>query len=120
SAWRLKRSSSTAKRVGISYVAWHLLLHWHTTVLHDEGIPMKAAQDRRGHRCAYNDETLRPPITESGAARGRCGVAAVPRRWYREDLVREWQQIWLQVGRRGYCRSCKSVNSQERRGTQVA
>jgi site-specific recombinase XerD len=44
----LETLQSVAKRVGTSYVTWHLLRHWHTTVLHDEGVPLKAAQDRLG------------------------------------------------------------------------
>jgi site-specific recombinase XerD len=42
----LERLQSAAKRVGISYVTWHLFRHWHTTVLHDEGVPLKAAHER--------------------------------------------------------------------------
>ncbi len=34
---------------GITHVTWHLLRHWHTTVLHDEGIPIKVAQEWLGH-----------------------------------------------------------------------
>jgi hypothetical protein len=34
----LETLQSVAKRVGVSYVTWHLLRHWHTTVPHnDEG-----------------------------------------------------------------------------------
>ena len=39
----------TAKNLGISRVTWHLLRHWHSTVLHDEGVPIKVAQERLGH-----------------------------------------------------------------------
>jgi integrase/predicted DNA-binding transcriptional regulator AlpA len=39
----------TATKLGITPVTWHLLRHWHTTVLHDEGIPIKVAQERLGH-----------------------------------------------------------------------
>jgi integrase len=42
----LEKLQAAAKTVGIPYLTWHLLRHWHTTVLHDEGFPMKAAQDR--------------------------------------------------------------------------
>ena len=44
----LETLQSAAKRVGISYATWHLLRDWHTTALHDEGVSMKAAQDRLG------------------------------------------------------------------------
>ena len=30
-------------------MTWHLLRHWHTTVLHDEGVSIKATQERLGH-----------------------------------------------------------------------
>jgi hypothetical protein len=30
-------------------VTWHLLRHWHTTVLHDEGVSIKVTQERLGH-----------------------------------------------------------------------
>jgi integrase len=46
-------AQASAKTVGISYITWHLLRHWHTTVPHDEGVPMKAAQDRLGHADAH-------------------------------------------------------------------
>ena len=49
----LEKLQAAAKTVGISYITWHLLRHWHTTVLHDEGVPMKAAQDRLGHADAH-------------------------------------------------------------------
>jgi integrase len=39
----------TAERLGITRVTWHLLRHWHSTVLHDEGVPIKVAQERLGH-----------------------------------------------------------------------
>jgi len=39
----------TARKLGITHLTWHLLRHWHTTVLHDEGIPIKVAQERLGH-----------------------------------------------------------------------
>jgi len=35
----------TAKKLGIRRVTWHLLCHWHSTVLHDEGVPIKVAQE---------------------------------------------------------------------------
>jgi integrase len=38
-----------AKKLGIRRVTWHLLRHWHSTVLHDEGVPIKVAQERLGH-----------------------------------------------------------------------
>jgi integrase len=38
-----------AKKLGIRPVTWHLLRHWHSTVLHDEGVPIKVAQERLGH-----------------------------------------------------------------------
>jgi len=38
-----------AKKLGIRRVTWHLLRQWHSTVLHDEGIPIKVAQERLGH-----------------------------------------------------------------------
>ena len=37
----LEKLQATAKTVGISYLTWHLLRHWHTTVLTDEGVPVK-------------------------------------------------------------------------------
>jgi integrase len=49
----LEKLQATAKAVGISCLNWHLLRHWHTTVLHDEGVPIKAAQDRLGHADAH-------------------------------------------------------------------
>jgi integrase len=30
-------------------VTWHLLCHWNSIVLHDEGVRMKVAQERLGH-----------------------------------------------------------------------
>jgi integrase len=30
-----------AKKLGIRRVTLHLLRHWHSTVLHDEGVPIK-------------------------------------------------------------------------------
>jgi len=39
----------TARRLGITPVTWHLLRHWHSTALHDEGISIKVAQERLGH-----------------------------------------------------------------------
>ncbi len=39
----------TARNLGITPVTWHLLRHWHTTVLHDEGVPIKVTQERLGH-----------------------------------------------------------------------
>ena len=30
-------------------VTWHLLRHWHTTVLQDEGVSIKVTQERLGH-----------------------------------------------------------------------
>jgi len=39
----------TAKRLGITRVTWHLLRHWHSAVLYDEGVPIKVAQERLGH-----------------------------------------------------------------------
>lgn len=39
----------TVKKLGITHVTWHLLRHWHTTVLHDEGVSIKATQERLGH-----------------------------------------------------------------------
>jgi len=39
----------TARRLGITPVTWHLLHHWHSTALHDEGISIKVAQERLGH-----------------------------------------------------------------------
>lgn len=38
-----------AKKLGIKRVTWHLLRHWHSTVLYDEGVPIKVAQERLGH-----------------------------------------------------------------------
>jgi integrase len=38
-----------ARKLGITRITWHLLRHWHSTVLHDEGVPIKAAQERLGH-----------------------------------------------------------------------
>jgi integrase len=49
----LETLQSAAKRVGISYVSWHILRYWHTTVLHDEGVPLEAVQDRLGHADAH-------------------------------------------------------------------
>jgi integrase len=37
------------KKLGITHVTWHLLRHWHTTVLHDEGVSIKVTQERLGH-----------------------------------------------------------------------
>jgi integrase len=37
------------KKLGITHVTWHLLRHWHTTLLHDEGVSIKVAQERLGH-----------------------------------------------------------------------
>jgi integrase len=39
----------TVRKLGITHVTWHLLRHWHSTVLHDEGISIKVAQERLGH-----------------------------------------------------------------------
>jgi excisionase family DNA binding protein len=39
----------TAENLGIPRITWHLLRHWHSTVLHDEGVPIKVAQERLGH-----------------------------------------------------------------------
>jgi excisionase family DNA binding protein len=39
----------TAEDLGIPRITWHLLRHWHSTVLHDEGVPIKVAQERLGH-----------------------------------------------------------------------
>jgi integrase len=39
----------TAEKLGITRITWHLLRHWHSTVLHDEGVPIKVAQERLGH-----------------------------------------------------------------------
>jgi integrase len=39
----------TAEKLGITRVTWRLLRHWHSTVLHDEGVPIKVAQGRLGH-----------------------------------------------------------------------
>src|ERR1700730_16837844 len=68
----------------------------------------------------YNNEILRPPLTASGTCRRQRGVAAFPKLRYGQGLVRKWQQIWQQVGRRGHCNSCKPLISQGWRGTQVA
>jgi integrase len=38
-----------ARKLGIKCMTWHLLRHWHSTVLHDEGVPIKVAQERLGH-----------------------------------------------------------------------
>jgi integrase len=38
-----------AEKLGITRITWHLLRHWHSTVLHDEGVPIKVAQERLGH-----------------------------------------------------------------------
>jgi len=35
--------------LGITHVTWQLLRHWHTTVLHDEGVSIKVTQARLGH-----------------------------------------------------------------------
>ena len=37
------------KKLGITHVTWHLLRHWHTTVLHDAGVSIKVTQERLGH-----------------------------------------------------------------------
>ena len=37
------------KKLGITHVTWHLLRHWHTTVLHEEGVSIKVTQERLGH-----------------------------------------------------------------------
>ena len=37
------------RKLGITHVTWHLLRHWHTTVLHDEGVSIKVTQERLGH-----------------------------------------------------------------------
>ncbi len=37
------------KKLRITHVTWHLLRHWHTTVLHDEGVSIKVTQERLGH-----------------------------------------------------------------------
>jgi site-specific recombinase XerD len=34
------------KKLGITHVTWHLLRHWHMTVLHDEGVSIKVTQER--------------------------------------------------------------------------
>lgn len=39
----------TVRKLGITHVTWHLLRHWHSTALHDEGISIKVAQERLGH-----------------------------------------------------------------------
>jgi len=37
------------EKLGITRTTWHLLRHWHSTVLHEEGVPIKVAQERLGH-----------------------------------------------------------------------
>jgi integrase len=37
------------RKLGITHVTWHLLRHWHTTVLHDEGVSIKVTQEKLGH-----------------------------------------------------------------------
>ena len=37
------------KKLGIAHVTWHLLRHWHTTVLHDAGVSIKVTRERLGH-----------------------------------------------------------------------
>ncbi len=63
----------TARKLGINHVTWHLLRHWHTTVLHEEGIPIKVAQERLGHSRA--ETTMKHCVhlsqqTEAEAAEG--------------------------------------------------
>src|SRR6266446_7910955 len=48
-AARYGSQGPNAKNLGVSRVTWHLLRHWHSTVLHDEGVPIKVAQERLGH-----------------------------------------------------------------------
>ncbi|NIV30297.1 MAG: tyrosine-type recombinase/integrase, partial [Anaerolineae bacterium] len=45
----LEKLQAAARKAKIPHVTWHLLRHWHTTVLHEEGVPIKAAQERLGH-----------------------------------------------------------------------
>ncbi len=45
----LEKVQAGATKVSISLVTWHLLRHRHTFVLHDEGVLIKAVQERLGH-----------------------------------------------------------------------
>lgn len=38
-----------AKELGITHVTWHLLRHWNATMMMEENVPIKVAQERLGH-----------------------------------------------------------------------
>jgi integrase len=90
----LETLQSTAKRVGISYAAWHLLRHWHTTVLHDEGVPMKA-QDRLGHPDAHT--TMKHYVHLSRGAE-RHAADAVSRHFRDSGTGKTWSESGSKFG----------------------
>ncbi len=47
----------TARELGLPHVTWHLLRHWNATVMHEEGVPLKVAQERLGHARAETTMT---------------------------------------------------------------
>ena len=67
----------TVQKLGITHVTWHLLRHWHTTVLHDEGVSIKATQERLGHSRA--ETTMKHYIHMSQQADAQAANAVLRR-----------------------------------------
>ena len=67
----------TVQKLGITHVTWHLLRHWHTTVLHDQGVSIKATQERLGHSRA--ETTMKHYIHMSQQADAQAANAVLRR-----------------------------------------
>jgi len=91
----LEMPQATAKTVGISQITWHLLRGWHTTVLHDEGVPMKAAQDRLGHADAH--ATMKHYVHLSRGAK-RQAADAVSRHFRNAGDGKTWSEYGIKFG----------------------
>ncbi|MCI0721721.1 MAG: tyrosine-type recombinase/integrase [Acidobacteria bacterium] len=113
----LARLQAAAKKANIPHVTWHLLRHWHTTVLHEEGVPLKAAQERLGHADVKTTMKHYVHISEE-VAREAAEVAS--RRLHRLEPSRLSPESGSNFGSESVVAAAKSLETEDRRGTQVA
>lgn len=113
----LAKLQAAARKAKIPPVTWHLLRHWHTTVLHEEGVSLKAVQERLGHADVKTTMKHYVHLSEE-LARGAAEVAS--RRLRSSGPGRLWPEVGSNFGSKSGVAAAKSLVGKERRGTQVA
>jgi integrase len=91
----LETLQSAAKRVGISNATGHLLRHWHATVLHDEGFPLVAVQDRPRHADAH---TIMKRYVHLSRRAERQEADGVSRHFRDSDRGKTWSESGSKFG----------------------